>query len=86
MQTVIVAVCISSPFFWPNLFLEVLTMPTIFKLARIQSNMKALEVARKADIYYSRLSLIENGWVTPTAAEIEKLKRVIPKLKEELVK
>lgn len=55
-------------------------MATIFKLERIKANLKALEVARKTGLTTSRLSLIENGWADPTPVEIEKLKRVLPKL------
>ncbi len=57
-------------------------MATIFKLRRIESNLKALEVARKTGLPPSRLSLIENGWVNPTSAEIEKLRKAIPNLDE----
>ncbi len=55
-------------------------MVTIFKLARVQSNLKALEVARKSGLAPSRLSLIENGWVDPTPREIAKLRKAIPNL------
>jgi transcriptional regulator with XRE-family HTH domain len=55
-------------------------MATIFKLERIKANLKGLEVARKAGLSTSRLSLIENGWVEPTPVEIEKLRRVLPSL------
>lgn len=57
-------------------------MLTVFKLARIESNLKALEVARKSGLNPSRLSLIENGWVAPTPAEIQKLRKAIPNLGE----
>ena len=56
-------------------------MPTIFKLERIKANMKALEVARKAGLTTSRLSLIENGWAEPTPVEMEKLRRVLPSIR-----
>ena len=55
-------------------------MPTVFKLERIKSNLKALEVARKSGLNVSRLSLIENGWAEPRPDEIEKLRRVLPGL------
>jgi transcriptional regulator with XRE-family HTH domain len=52
-------------------------MATNWKLERVRQNLKALEVARKAGLHPSKLSLIENGWVEPTAVEVEKLKRVL---------
>ncbi len=55
-------------------------MTTIFKLERVKSNLKALEVARKAGLNPTRLSLIENGWASPRPEELEKLRRILPNI------
>ena len=57
-------------------------MPNVFRVARVLSGRKQLEVAREAKIPISVLSMIENGWLTPKPAQLKRLKRVLPRLEE----
>lgn len=45
--------------------------------------LKQIAVAKAAKIHVSRLSLIENGWVTPRQDEIHKIKTAVKQLVNE---
>jgi transcriptional regulator with XRE-family HTH domain len=46
---------------------------TTIKLRRLERDLLQLEVAREAAIERTRLSLIENGHVVPSAGELQRL-------------
>lgn len=55
-------------------------MPNEFKLARILSGKKQLEICKETGISVTVLSLLENGWKDPTPGQLEKLRTVFPQL------
>lgn len=54
---------------------------TKYKIARLAENKKQMELALEAGIPTSVLSQIENGWLNPNPHQVEKLERVLPKLR-----
>ncbi len=56
-------------------------MATDIKLEIVKSGLKSLEVARLTGISVSRLSLLNNGWAEPRPDELERLRRVLPRIK-----
>ncbi len=48
------------------------------KLARTLDGVRAVEVARKTKIDRTIISLFENGWREPTAAQLERIRKVLP--------
>lgn len=57
-------------------------MPNVFRVARVLSGRKQIEVAREAKIPISVLSMIENGWMNPKPEQLKRLRRALPRLEE----
>jgi ribosome-binding protein aMBF1 (putative translation factor) len=55
-----------------------------YRLARMQQGLLQVELAKKTKINVSILSQFENGWRIPTPRQLRKLKRVLPRLGEDL--
>ena len=55
-------------------------MTNEFRLARIFSGKKQIEVSRETGIPVSILSQLEMGWRNPTPGQLEKLRTVFPQL------
>jgi len=51
-----------------------------FKLARLLTGKKQVDVSRETSIHPATLSLIENGRLIPTPKMVERLKKVLPNL------
>ncbi len=47
------------------------------RLRRVERGERAVEVAMRAALHPSRLSVIENGWVSPRPDELKRLARAL---------
>ena len=50
---------------------------TRIKLYRLQSGLRQIELAQRADIARCRLSELECGWIEPRAEELKRLARAL---------